>query len=444
MGPEVDVGRMINFSVVDRDEGAGWYKFVCRDDNIGTGVIGADVTLRKPMGGGFLEIYQGQSGNYGRIRLVGANVNDLVRVSYTREGYGSPPPVYSYSHQFAITELETPRAGKKDKPQDLPIVKLERIEMPLNVVNLIGYNDNQLILAAYVGDEYNNGMTFEIAGGEEIISHEMKYIKDIGFYGYEMSAELGKKMPPEGMFTMIARTPKKKDIYIPVHYTTKRDDRLITGPLGAAVLFGGFKKTPEGDVAMLACDAAPHYDGLPDGAERTGMVISLGYSNEAIQEDMPRSLGIVFDEDLEKLKNEEIACYFWNPEKSSWQRIGGQIDTLHSMVVAQIMEDGTYALFKEEIESGILDDDHGHNMLIAPNPTGGHAEIKLVLDTPCRVSARIYNLLGSEVMRIAKGKYYGEGIHNMEFDASRLLPGFYIVSVNAGDRVMTTRLVIRR
>ena len=59
------------------------------------------------------------------------------------------------------------------------------------------------------------------------------------------------------------------------------------------------------------------------------------------------------------------------------------------------------------------------------------------------VSVVVYDVLGKEVARLAKGPY-GAGEHSASLDVSRLAPGLYVVRLASGGAVDARQIVVAR
>ena|GEM_PF-3416800 len=81
-----------------------------------------------------------------------------------------------------------------------------------------------------------------------------------------------------------------------------------------------------------------------------------------------------------------------------------------------------------------------------PNPFNPITVIRYQLIVNSSVSLKIYNVLGQEVATLLNNEKMDEGMHEVEFDASKLSSGvyFYRIDVNNGKFIQTKKLVLMK
>jgi hypothetical protein len=79
---------------------------------------------------------------------------------------------------------------------------------------------------------------------------------------------------------------------------------------------------------------------------------------------------------------------------------------------------------------------------VYPNPVRGRATIELSLDAAADVDVAVFDLLGREVDAISAGRL-SIGEHDLEWDASALPSGLYVVRLSAGARSVTKSVVVQ-
>jgi serine protease AprX len=77
-----------------------------------------------------------------------------------------------------------------------------------------------------------------------------------------------------------------------------------------------------------------------------------------------------------------------------------------------------------------------------PNPFSGTTTISYFLTKESPVSVEVYNVLGRKVQSLASGTE-AAGLHQVQFDGSKLARGTYLFKVKTGETVATQRLVIQ-
>ncbi len=80
-----------------------------------------------------------------------------------------------------------------------------------------------------------------------------------------------------------------------------------------------------------------------------------------------------------------------------------------------------------------------------PNPTRGALTIPFTLDAAdAAVTLRVLDVTGREVAVLAQGASFGAGTHRAEWNAAGFPAGMYLVQLQAGGRVQTTRVTVLR
>ncbi len=82
--------------------------------------------------------------------------------------------------------------------------------------------------------------------------------------------------------------------------------------------------------------------------------------------------------------------------------------------------------------------------VVAPNPSGGTAQLTFTLHAPALVTARVYDALGRTVQTLAAGQAFTAGTHSLETDLSGQAAGVYFIRLQAGGKGRTTTLVLAR
>jgi len=78
-----------------------------------------------------------------------------------------------------------------------------------------------------------------------------------------------------------------------------------------------------------------------------------------------------------------------------------------------------------------------------PNPFNPSTTIRFELPRASRMTLKVYNLLGQEVMTLVDEEKPA-GVYDVRFDAGGLSSGMYVYRLRAGDFVSTKRLVFLR
>jgi hypothetical protein len=79
-----------------------------------------------------------------------------------------------------------------------------------------------------------------------------------------------------------------------------------------------------------------------------------------------------------------------------------------------------------------------------PNPFNPSTTMRFSVPERAKVTMRVLNLLGEEVARVIDGETYGAGTYEVDFRAKDLPSGTYIYRLEAGNIVMTKKMVLMR
>ena len=77
-----------------------------------------------------------------------------------------------------------------------------------------------------------------------------------------------------------------------------------------------------------------------------------------------------------------------------------------------------------------------------PNPFNQSTKINFDLPKDSKVTLVIYDLLGRVVKRLLNSEFKQAGRYSIDFNASNLASGVYFYRIEAGDFVMTKKMVL--
>jgi hypothetical protein len=78
-----------------------------------------------------------------------------------------------------------------------------------------------------------------------------------------------------------------------------------------------------------------------------------------------------------------------------------------------------------------------------PNPFNPRTRVTIELPRACVASLKVYNLLGTEIATLLDGRH-SAGRHDLDFDASGLASGTYVLRLAAGGAVLTRKMTLLR
>ena len=79
-----------------------------------------------------------------------------------------------------------------------------------------------------------------------------------------------------------------------------------------------------------------------------------------------------------------------------------------------------------------------------PNPFNPSTTIEFSIPERTKVTLRVMNLLGEEVQRVIDGEYYDPGTYRADFIAEDLPSGTYVYRLEAGNHVMSKKMVLMK
>jgi len=108
------------------------------------------------------------------------------------------------------------------------------------------------------------------------------------------------------------------------------------------------------------------------------------------------------------------------------------VDTIHTMII-------------NDIVTGIKDKTVPHTFYVDqnyPNPFNPTTTIRFGLQKQIAVNLIVYNILGQQVAVLLNHQVMGAGMHEVQFNASRLASGTYIYRLQAGNNVVNKKMVL--
>jgi len=76
-----------------------------------------------------------------------------------------------------------------------------------------------------------------------------------------------------------------------------------------------------------------------------------------------------------------------------------------------------------------------------PNPFNPTTTIEFSLSYPAEIQLTVYNTLGQRIMVLAGGRY-SAGVHQVQFNGSRLTSGVFVCRLVAGKQVVTRKMIL--
>ncbi|MFP4543961.1 MAG: T9SS type A sorting domain-containing protein [Candidatus Kapaibacterium sp.] len=172
------------------------------------------------------------------------------------------------------------------------------------------------------------------------------------------------------------------------------------------------------------------------------MLVSIGRSNDAELDPRPEENSPVYsgyitpEEDGFYLQTEYIGAF----DKYNWAvdwtflGAGNYASPFGARTIVEYPETGTSVIqHRPNFTSENIAE-------IYPNPTYGASTLQFSLVNDTQVKAEVYNLLGTKVMTLMD-EYLITGTYKLDFDASALNSGMYVIKISTNDDNITTRFI---
>jgi hypothetical protein len=153
------------------------------------------------------------------------------------------------------------------------------------------------------------------------------------------------------------------------------------------------------------------------------------------------------DYTIDEVENAESYLWVLDP---TWTLVSGQGTNQIQVIFSSDAADGTLSVSAENScgisEESILEIDVVHvgfydfgqsDVRIFPNPTNGNLKIEFGKELTSEISVSVVNLLGENVIRVEN--LYQKSIN---LDLSKFVPGIYLVHLQAGNHILTKRIIL--
>ncbi len=430
-----DVTRTMTVYLYDAVTGAG--EVYLHLSSSGVFVPGATVTLRRNSTPGAAPIVQGKTNRNGDICVVGAKVGDVIFFD------GSTCPNTAYRRSTAtwnVTGVET--AVKKG---DIALSSIELELQPLNsdvsFVNTWKYDNNENLDISLFTDK-----AMSMAPKSEIITEQKTYNYDFN-YGDKFSAYYA-NIPESALLTNLMTYSLYDNSSIEYFSSVYYDIFDMSGDLISSdrkteitldTVSQQFSK-----IAVLSSNLVTLLNGLPDGTEQVGPVVSItSYPQELSSQN--NSLRITYGSvKLENGDETTLSLYLWNELNLKWEKVESIVDTAYKYVMGNISSSGTYAIFTT-VPAGINEQDNfkSFGLLVEPNPTTGIVELNFNLQRESKVNIDLFDALGMKLITICDNRL-NAGVHNYKLDCEPFADGIYFLRLSDGLHSETVKLILTK
>lgn len=419
-----NIGFEFDSYIENNISSAGHVDIKCVDKNKNT--LGeTHVVLQKGNG----RIYQGKSDTLGNFKVLGAEANDWIFMTYNNQTNFS-----SYIKKITVTSVHgIEKEG--DRPLEALEIELDELEGSFLMANSLEYMaDESIRLNFAVNEDFPNNISVELPGADGEIKN-LDIEKEENIFRMALTDEIENS----GMILINTRDNSENDFIIPLQYKLSPFSNIISSLDGGAEFFFGIPEMPIKKFVIASSSFNTFINGLPGNARRLSPVYSFHFTVGALSHEL-NSISLAYDAAGVDLSEKELKIYRMN-EDLIWENIGGSADTSLNKIIAPITSQGLYAAFAVDKSTAVDEnEENGSGLIITPNPAGTHALIKFQPDYHSNSEIAVYTINGREVF---KGQI-APGAASYELNTSILPNGIFYVKISRGNNSAFDVLIIRR
>ena len=381
------------------------------------------------------KMYQGMSFTNGNMIIVGADGGDDIYLTYTDETNFD-----TYINKYTVLKSDV---HKSSYPlDDAKVIEMKKANGTFPLVGSIEYSDEgEMGIMLRYENEFGNDLitAFKKIEGEpeEMI---FKNDKDKKYYFESIPDNIA----TQGNIFINAADNDKQEFIIPYNYYHGSAENMQTSYDGSATIYLNSKQMDGSDIAILSTGYLTIRNGLEDHARRKSNIISLfSYPYKMKRDGNFLSLAYSND-DMQEKDESSIRIFKWDDNFSQWHLVGGLVDTMTKVVIAEISEEGIYTAFTTQQPSNI-EDDRGFNgnMQIYPNPSDGNFKIQFYLAKASNIKIELFDLQGNLIKSIYQGYMQnGQNVINANMNISA--SGEYICKISHDKFTETCRVIITK
>jgi len=454
--PDYDVGSKVIFPVDVVGPSAFTLDVVTHDLMLNP-LPGVDVVLRKPgVGGSWTDIYQGKSCDLdigmtpgGGIYVLAAETGDQILASTPHTVTGIAKRVSPYAASSFNWLVGEATVGGASDAIGLTLSPIEGA-FPLVIRPVI--NNDTVDLALDFETAFSEVPTLELSGSSQSYSFQQN--------GNSYTTQITSAVDSLGTMTVWAKDTTGTPYFFRLSYVVHEYDSTLAGqligPNGKCGLRLDTAVVAPHSAMIIASPYPVLRNGLTAETVQVGNTYGLSLDSSVTGSHM---LTIRYDdidlvEGVNQTANESsLVIHHWDESSMSWVSLGGVIDTLVSQVQTMVPGSGVYALFTDDIVTGIDDDNSSYTMpyhfrLLQnyPNPFNPATTIEYSVPSRSRVTIEVYNIVGQKVRTlIDETKSVGE--YQVSWDGrsrtgQQVSTGVYFYRFQADDHVETKKMLL--
>jgi hypothetical protein len=443
--PERNVGKTLEFVVKDVDNNSGDYLLDLAasvasvisspktDINVIALRFGANSKLSK--------INQGKTSITGKIRILGAKIDDIIRFSGK---YIDEKNEFHYiSGSKVIDKLSLTEKGDIN----VPMIGFNKNDIMSNVdsryslVPVWKYNSQKgFSLSIFSNMKYSQSPTIDMdLPNGTTKTYDLNYDINKKIYNVDINDQLQNT----GSNFLNLFDDSKSSFFTTInHRLTDNYSSQISNINNSAFIYIDSLNSNINNFAFFNTNYLTLKNGLDSNAVQASDMHSF-VSNPDLKPSTKNFITINYiTEELPVSREFSLRVFKWDENKFKWLLIGGSVDTTNKQVTTSINSNGTYCLFTVNQFVGIDEfNDLNKNINIYPNPANNEFNISLNLIQDNFIKISIYDITGN-LIKTADFGYNNIGDHLFNINTKELKSGSYFCKFYIGKNIITKNLEI--
>ncbi len=434
-----DVGASMNIKINDVDTDAGDYllDFSPEIDAVTTDI---EVYLLKVFGDPvrISKMLQGRTSMDGKIRILGAKINDRLKFNGTYKDIHNKPQFYNgfkTIDALSLTkknEYDVPSLIFNNKNNLASVIDSKFAAVPVWKYN----NQNGFTYNLYSNLQYSQQPDIEMnLPKDSSKTYVLEYKPNSKFY----TVDINDSLPTNGINWQNFYDDTKNQFFASIkHRIFNQYLKQISSIDNSAFVYVDSLNININKFAFFSTIYPALTNGLDTNAVKASDVHCF-VSSPDLDANSKNYLTINYDESDMSLSRElSLRIFKWNETEDKWNIIGGSVDTSRKQVSCKINSTGTYCVFTSNAlmdvnENQNIDD----NFIIFPNPAQDKADIRFsVLNDDTSLKLTLNDMLGNQITTLAQG-FYNSGIFRTTLDLKGVAAGSYFIKLETGSTVVS-------
>ncbi len=426
---QYDVGELLQYRPFDSDNRSFTLEIQCLRGNTGYSLDGVKVLLRKPTrSSAWKEIEQGYTDLYGRMYVLGTNINDHIVCTW--ENYSADVTVF---------------------PTDRLIIFLRPTNGNFRLVSFSSLRQNgSLELSLFANRQFINPPQLELVLPGDSLKH---YTFALEQNTNRYFVNIPDSISSSGLFAVTAYDDSLKPFPISLAYSISDFSNTIHSSDGNGSLYLDSANHSLTKIAISTSSFPASQEGLEYVVERGGDIYSISGIPDVSSLSGTNLLSIRYSKsDIQNRSKSSLRIFYWDESQRKWKKIGGIVDTLRNEVTAQINSFGTYAAFTTSAISTDQKLDN-NNVFFYPNPFNpdkGIGRFVFGVGKAGNVTVKIYDVSNTLARTLDGGGFSPGTSYEMSWDGRKgdgqfVANGvyFYVIASEGAERGVGKLAVLR-